>query len=566
MATIDDFGGPNDSLNSPKFGGPGGWAAAVRDEIRELQGRPLMALEKGEVATGDADFELTETEAGGYRLDMTLPAVGDGSIGVSALIPGAVGHYDVRAFGAVGDGVTDDTAAIQSAIDAAAARVAAGTLRAAVYFPEGVYLTDRFGVPGRVSLHGDGNATLRTRETDGGHFCVFTGSFSTAEGLTFDGQRGAQSGAPIGLSTVLFTRLNAPTGGGMSLSGGVTLSAEVSAGASSIAVSDDSPGGEQIVAGEYISLVESSKYELVRVAPGYTGGLTIPIETATVESFTTAAKVSVASTDVTIRQCRVLGNGRDGIAFWHAIRGRAYHNVVEDFEDSGIDFPDAGSRWCEAVGNHIETRGRWGIAFDTASSDFGPVADCVSHSNIIRFLSGGSFVNGNTLDGIYMGVTKRCKSINDTFDLTLAGRSGVFMLTGTVDGSVEGMTVTGPDTPRAGTAGVFCSGAPTRPTVSGGHVAGVHTGVNLDQTVHARVVGVQAINCSAYGVSTTAGGAAQRIAVIGVHADGNVMGVRFGGTPAAGNAVSVSGCVLINSSYQACGADGGWNLTQTGNV
>lgn len=41
---------------------------------------------------------------------------------------------NVRDFGAVGDGVTDDTAAIQAAIDAAAA-----TDDPVIQFPEGVY-------------------------------------------------------------------------------------------------------------------------------------------------------------------------------------------------------------------------------------------------------------------------------------------------------------------------------------------------------------------------------------------------------------------------------------------
>lgn len=46
--------------------------------------------------------------------------------------------FNVRDFGAVGDGATDDTEAIQAAIDAAEA-AGGGT----VYFPAGDYLLDR---------------------------------------------------------------------------------------------------------------------------------------------------------------------------------------------------------------------------------------------------------------------------------------------------------------------------------------------------------------------------------------------------------------------------------------
>jgi hypothetical protein len=49
--------------------------------------------------------------------------------------------FDVKNYGAVGDGVTDDTAAVQSCIDAA--MLAAGS---SVYFPPGVYMVSSVGV------------------------------------------------------------------------------------------------------------------------------------------------------------------------------------------------------------------------------------------------------------------------------------------------------------------------------------------------------------------------------------------------------------------------------------
>ncbi len=57
----------------------------------------------------------------------------------------------VKDFGAVGDGVTDDTAAIQAALDSGATRV---------YGPGGTYLTGSLMIPSSVELYGDGAATV----------------------------------------------------------------------------------------------------------------------------------------------------------------------------------------------------------------------------------------------------------------------------------------------------------------------------------------------------------------------------------------------------------------------
>ena len=63
-------------------------------------------------------------------------------------------YISVKDFGAVGDGVTDDTAAIQAAIDSQAGFLA-------VYFPAGTYkVTSQITInDDRVMLHGDGVAT-----------------------------------------------------------------------------------------------------------------------------------------------------------------------------------------------------------------------------------------------------------------------------------------------------------------------------------------------------------------------------------------------------------------------
>jgi polygalacturonase len=67
----------------------------------------------------------------------------------------AAGGFDVKSFGATGDGKTPDTAAINKAIDAAAA-AGGGT----VFFPAGNYLSYSIHLKSNIALHLDQGATL----------------------------------------------------------------------------------------------------------------------------------------------------------------------------------------------------------------------------------------------------------------------------------------------------------------------------------------------------------------------------------------------------------------------
>lgn len=77
------------------------------------------------------------------------------------------GHhgYNVRAFGAVGDGTTDDTSAIQGAIDQAVSDGATTANNARViYFPGGVYgISSRLLVPTNITFVGDGPKMSRLK-------------------------------------------------------------------------------------------------------------------------------------------------------------------------------------------------------------------------------------------------------------------------------------------------------------------------------------------------------------------------------------------------------------------
>ena len=100
----------------------------------------------------------------------------------------------VKDYGAVGDGVTDDTAAINLAYAAAA------SLRARLYVPSGVYkITSGLRWVGEVPVYGDGGSEGATSGTQFLKVGNFTGIFiSSSEGIEYCGFSVVQSGGPTG--------------------------------------------------------------------------------------------------------------------------------------------------------------------------------------------------------------------------------------------------------------------------------------------------------------------------------------------------------------------------------
>lgn len=101
-------------------------------------------------------------------------------------------EFDVRKFGAQGDGQTDDTASIQSAIDAA------GKVLGGVWFPPGVYQTSRLQMCSHVALMGTptwsyiraGGTTLRLGDAQAPCLIDLTGTIGARViGLSLDGAK-----------------------------------------------------------------------------------------------------------------------------------------------------------------------------------------------------------------------------------------------------------------------------------------------------------------------------------------------------------------------------------------
>lgn len=65
-------------------------------------------------------------------------------------------HYNVKKYGAKGDGITNDTFAIQSVIDLVSTNIANGTsTQNTIYFPPGVYLVDHLVIKRPIALVGN---------------------------------------------------------------------------------------------------------------------------------------------------------------------------------------------------------------------------------------------------------------------------------------------------------------------------------------------------------------------------------------------------------------------------
>jgi hypothetical protein len=125
------------------------------------------------------------------------PTKGDALVGFrqsnsAGNLPNAVGRtvhqklqetVSVKDFGAVGDGLTDDTTAITNAIAAVAGGGSGTSLGGSVYFPNGTYAhTGITHLPG-VQLYGDKNTTLKYTGTSVGITTPAVGGYFQIEGL-----------------------------------------------------------------------------------------------------------------------------------------------------------------------------------------------------------------------------------------------------------------------------------------------------------------------------------------------------------------------------------------------
>lgn len=113
----------------------------------------LHTAASGVLPQGIDASTTAQTKAGA----LTVPVLDKG---------GAV--FNVKAYGAVGDGVTDDTAAIQAALNAAGSAGGGGTnARGIVFIPAGVYMVSTLNLVERVVIRGAGKLASEISQING---------------------------------------------------------------------------------------------------------------------------------------------------------------------------------------------------------------------------------------------------------------------------------------------------------------------------------------------------------------------------------------------------------------
>lgn len=185
--------------------------AQITNLTTDLSAKALGAttMTAGTGLTGGGDLSANRSFAVNYGTTSTTATVGnDARLSFIAAGTGATTRtlqnklrdtVSVKDFGAVGDGATDDRAAIQAAINSAM------TLGNAVYFPAGVYVMSTMGdtingaqifgiLTNDVSLVGDGATIKCTSSTQVAFmFYFYSGSYNVnLEGLRFDANQKAQ--------------------------------------------------------------------------------------------------------------------------------------------------------------------------------------------------------------------------------------------------------------------------------------------------------------------------------------------------------------------------------------
>lgn len=132
---------------------------------------------------------------------------------------------NVKDFGAVGDGVTDDTAAIQAAINASI------SLGSSLYFPSGTYLMGHCTISGSLSLSGEQHSSIIKRPVnfDGddiaenlitnAHFAITSSGVEVSfKGFTFDGNEANQSATVPRGQSIQFSNNDGATTGSSTIS------------------------------------------------------------------------------------------------------------------------------------------------------------------------------------------------------------------------------------------------------------------------------------------------------------------------------------------------------------
>lgn len=184
-ARLDEYGKIGESVLPVRLTADGIDAdiiARVDAATAPLGGQVAAAIAAAALASDSAD---TASAAAGAAAIVANSAVKKGSL-----------VANVKDYGAVGNGTTDDGAAIQSAIDALSVALNSDNAAGILYFPVGKYidgLSHTIPSTKRITLLGSGeySSTLQRAVGASGDWWTFNGSYTGAVDLGFDGNRAA---------------------------------------------------------------------------------------------------------------------------------------------------------------------------------------------------------------------------------------------------------------------------------------------------------------------------------------------------------------------------------------
>ena len=324
-------------------------------------------------------------------------------------------HFDVRFFGAVGDGVTDDTDAVEAA--STAAIEAGGT----VFFPPGTYIVDTINTIGKgdgtksLSFKGAGFSSvikLKNAATIGAMFFIYPATVLsfTVEDLKIDGNSGNNGGDGISCFRV---HSNDATFRNVWFVDAVQEAIYHSAGSAAINKRFIVTGcifnncGRYAIAAEFVeSMIVSNN-----IAEDCGAGL-VSVETSTVGT-DTAYDIAIVGNTLHNTGGAIANPSAGAIGVWGVPWDAASipfsvqkvtiaNNVIDGAGDSGIVVGNISS--CTITGNVVFGAGAYGIANSDGGGTLGSIGIVIS-SNIIRDCAIDA---SNTYSGIFLDRASNC--------------------------------------------------------------------------------------------------------------------------------------------------------------
>lgn len=178
--------------------------------LLDLKHRPVADLLANTTLTYGNVTAGLEFEAGGFRYEVAASGASDQHVTTAGgvklyVLPGGSSSYNVKAFGAVGDGIADDTAKIQAALNTGSG--------ATVYIPKGTYLVSSLTALTETIICGDGRGSV-LKASGTGNILVINGVSGgtqiedvTVRDLSFLGLNNMTTG-PLGCGVISSHSIN----------------------------------------------------------------------------------------------------------------------------------------------------------------------------------------------------------------------------------------------------------------------------------------------------------------------------------------------------------------------